>query len=98
MNEHPLSPEDRALQALLAQHWQAPAASCGATQRLLAAAEAAPKMQRWRWALPGVAVAATLLAAVWVMVPTQKNISTAHVSDEEVMSYMFATYELEEIL
>jgi hypothetical protein len=97
--------EDLALKALLEQHWQAPAASPMAVARLLEAAKAAPRQSPrvfLRWALPGAAVAAALLLGLWVAVPGVRTplapgtALSASLTDEDMMSYVFATYQLEE--
>jgi anti-sigma-K factor RskA len=97
-----MNQDDIALKVLLERHWQAPMAAPDAIARLTEATRQRPS--RWRWALPGAAVAAALLLGLWVaqsFVPVQKAVPTtavASLSDEDMMSYVFATYELEETL
>jgi hypothetical protein len=96
-----MNQDDIALKALLERHWQAPMAAPDAIVRLTNAAQ---RPSRWRWALPGAAVAAALLLGMWVaqpFVPVREAVPAAarvSLSDEDMMSYVFATYQLEETL
>ncbi len=100
------SSEDLQIKALLQRQWPAPPASPEAGARLLAAARATPRRGSvgWRWALPGAAVAATALASLWTLVPgerapiTPASAVSVRLTDEDMMSYVFATYTLEETL
>ncbi len=92
-------PIDPKLKAMLEQHWQAPAASPDATARLLQAARATPLGvggRLWqRWTLPGAAAAAAI-AALWLVNPRALPVQT-EINDDVLLSYVFATYELEEL-
>jgi hypothetical protein len=98
-----MTQDDLALKHLLERHWQPPMAAPDAIARLTDAA-AQPQPSRWRWALPGAAVAVALLLGLWAAmppVPVREIAPTTRLtslSDEDMMSYVFATYELEETL
>jgi hypothetical protein len=97
-----MTQDDLALKTLLERHWQAPAAAPDAIARLTQAARQQPS--RWRWALPGAAVAAALLLGLWGVMPLMSvresapTKTVASLTEEDMMSYVFATYQLEETL
>jgi anti-sigma-K factor RskA len=98
-----MNQDDLALKTLLERHWQPPVATPDAMARLTDAATR-PQPSRWRWALPGGAIAAALLLGLWAAMPLVPVRETAPVraiasmTDNDMMSYVFATYQLEETL